>query len=358
VIFDNVLPALKNVSLIGVNLPWAHAPYLQHLHALELALHPNSIRPPYDAWDAMLRRSPRLRRLRLHYSGPRADDEHATRICVPALEELSLTDLDPDHLARLLRTLELPRLATLALDLPDQDFTAVVQMIAGISPSETALSSSPAPPLAIAGLHTLRITALECDSSALGALLRALAGLCVLELDFARVRDPDAICGVLLESVALPVGASSPEEACDCAGTRLIPVLPRLEEARLFGLGGEQLRTLIEFRARFAEGCECAGSEYPPSSVSSCSSPSADCAAQPNSSTLAPHGGSCDLSVGCAVMPRFTVRWGARQRKRDAVLDQLVKEGRVAYVDEDSDDEEDADFTEDEDGDNGEGEQD
>ncbi|KAJ6485273.1 dihydrouridine synthase-domain-containing protein [Mycena vulgaris] len=45
---------------------------------------------------------------------------------VIALEELSLTDLDPDHLACLPRTLELP------LDLPVQDLTSVVEMIAGV----------------------------------------------------------------------------------------------------------------------------------------------------------------------------------------------------------------------------------
>ncbi|KAJ7147167.1 hypothetical protein C8R43DRAFT_890250 [Mycena crocata] len=295
VIFDNVLPALKNVSLIGVNLPWAHAPYLQHLHALELALHPDSIRPPYDAWDTMLRKSPSLRRLRLHYSGPRAADDLGSRICVPALEELSLTDLDPDHLKRLLRTLELPRLATLALDLPDQDFTSVVEMIAGVytpSPPTAALISSPAPPLPIAALHTLRITALECAPAALAALLRALVALCVLELDFTRVRDPKATCDVLMESVPLPMDAGSSDESCGCVENTRVPVLPRLEEARLFGLSGERVRMMLAFRARFAEGW----------------------------------------------MPRFTVRWSARRRGRDTELERLVREGRVEWVDEEYDD--------------------
>ncbi|KAJ6525224.1 hypothetical protein DFH09DRAFT_1416558 [Mycena vulgaris] len=340
VIFDNILPALKNVSLIGVNLPWAHAPYLQHLHALELALHPDSIRPPHDAWDAMLRRSPRLRRLRLHYSGPRSADEEeeGARICVPALEELSLTDLDPDHLARLLRTLELPRLATLVLDLPEQDFTGVVEMIAGVAAAAApaaGLLSSPAPSLPIAALHTLRITALECAPAALGALLRALVTLRVLELDFARVRDPDAVCAVLLESTAARV--SDLEERCECE--RRAPVLPRLEEARLFGLAGARVRALVAFRARFAGGCACegedtagSGEEDPPSSASSaCSSPTAvDCTQLSSRSDV----GSVGLGLG---MPRFTVRWSARRRGRDAALDRLVEEGCVGWVEEDLD---------------------
>ncbi|KAJ7300645.1 hypothetical protein DFH08DRAFT_979492 [Mycena albidolilacea] len=45
-------------------------------------------------------------------------DKRSERICVPDLEELSLTDLDLDHLTHLLHMLELPWLTTLALDLP------------------------------------------------------------------------------------------------------------------------------------------------------------------------------------------------------------------------------------------------
>ncbi|KAJ7781701.1 hypothetical protein DFH07DRAFT_1017124 [Mycena maculata] len=344
VIFDNALPALKNVSLIGVNLPWA-APFLQHLHALELALHPDNIRPPSDAWDAILRGSPRLRQLRLHYSGPRAADEHSTRVCVPALEELSLTDLDPDHLARLLRTLELPRLTTLSLDLPEQDFTGVVEMLAGVSPSSTALISVPVSPLPIAALHTLCITALECAPAALATFLRALVGLTVLEFDFARINDAKAICDVLLESIALPSGAEAAEGRCDCPENERAPVLPRLEEARLFGLSGERVRALMAFRARFADGCECAGVDYPPSPASSSASNP-----EPTSSVVTSNLSAANndtLALGRYPMPRFTVRWSPSGRKRDAVLDQLVRERQVACVDEDEGDIDDEDFSED-----------
>ncbi|KAJ7793755.1 hypothetical protein B0H14DRAFT_2925597 [Mycena olivaceomarginata] len=114
VIFDNVLPALKNVSLIG-------------------------------AWDAILRRSPRLRRLRLHYSGPRAADG------------------------------TLPRLTTLALDLPEQDFaavpeqdfTGVVQMIAGVLPSTVicgVLLETIALPLTNTDAEETRTTC-ECETA-------------------------------------------------------------------------------------------------------------------------------------------------------------------------------------------------
>ncbi|KAJ7713846.1 hypothetical protein B0H14DRAFT_3635718 [Mycena olivaceomarginata] len=308
VIFDNVLPALKNVSLIGLG---------RHIAPL-----------------------PAPRRLRLHYSGPRAADEHSERICVPDLEELSLTDLDPDHLTRLLHTLELPRLtlsrsispSRILLQCPEQDFTGVVQMIAGVLPSTVA----PAAPLPIAALHTLRIIALRMRAGrARGAP--------------PRPRVP-AICGVLLETITLPLANADAEETrtmCECEDRRRAPVLPRLEEARLFGLAGERVRGLMAFRAGFAEGCgggsgcpaECA--ESPPSSA--CSSSSFSAPGSPEDSTPTSSsiiiGSEVDFSPSrcgrAAKMPRFVVRWSARRRARDAVLEQLVRQGRVECVDED-----------------------
>ncbi|KAG6899794.1 hypothetical protein C0993_006918 [Termitomyces sp. T159_Od127] len=136
-VFSNDLPRLKNVSLIGVNLPWAHSPYLAHLHTIELALHPENIRPPYEYWDNMLRNSPDLQTLSLHYSGPRVANgdtklvwpAEREQITIQSLENLSLTDLDPDYLVRLMGRLVLPGLKRLSLDLPDQDFTPFLELI-------------------------------------------------------------------------------------------------------------------------------------------------------------------------------------------------------------------------------------
>ncbi|KAK7048557.1 F-box domain-containing protein [Favolaschia claudopus] len=317
-IFDNSLPALRNVSLIGVNLPWARAPYLQQLHTLELALHPDNIRPPFQAWDKMLRRSPLLRRLHLHYSGPRAADDHSSRICMPALEDLELTDLDPDHLTRLLHTLELPRLATLSLDLPEQDL---------ITPSPVQDFSSAVELMAIqspyAALHTLHITALDCASFAFAAFLRALVSLSVLKLDFSRIRDPNAICDVLLDTILLPFPSSTCplQRDCPCEGSRCIPVLPRLEEASLFGLSGRQLRAIINFRMRFSQIQEPSSAtidevDFSPSSVH-CST-------------------SCSPKTS---MPRFVVRW--TDQIGDPVLEQLVQQGRVNCLNRDDDGEDD-----------------
>ncbi|KAJ7349994.1 hypothetical protein DFH08DRAFT_807319 [Mycena albidolilacea] len=301
VIFDNVLPALKNVSLVA----WKHAPYLQHLHALELARHPDNIRPPFKAWDAILRRSPRLRRLRLHYSAPCAADEH---------------NLDPDHLTRLLHTLELPRLTTLALDLPEQDFAAV-------------------PEQDLTGMHST-----PCAS------LRSNSRRPRFELDFSHIRDPEVICGVLLETIALPLMNTDAEETrttCECEDSRRAPVLLWLEETRLFGLAGERMRRLIAFRAGFAEG-RSGGSGFPvecgeslPSSACSSSSSSTPWLPEDSTPTLSRIiiGSEVDFSSSrcgrAVVMPRPVVQWSARRCICYAVLEQLVRQGRVECVDED-----------------------
>ena len=171
VVFANALPKLKNVSLIGVNLPWEKSPYLYdgRVKKLELALHADRVRPAYEWWERMLRgcgskvldvssgkiedktqeEACTLEDLALHYSGPKVGDgeqrylwqsvndgrlsarNHWQRkIWMPRLERLSLTDLDPDYLCRILETLVLPAVKRLEFDLPEQDFTAFVNMLA------------------------------------------------------------------------------------------------------------------------------------------------------------------------------------------------------------------------------------
>ncbi|KAJ7206228.1 hypothetical protein B0H12DRAFT_1243311 [Mycena haematopus] len=137
--------ALTIVSLIGVNLPWAHAPYLQQLRALELALHSDNIRPPFEAWDAILQRSPcdciTLAPAR------RTRTSHTTlRLC---LSRISIAG--------------------------GNDFGA-------LAPHRRAPTSPP--------------SSLECSlAAALAALQRALVSLSVLELDLSRIRDPRRAAG-------------------------------------------------------------------------------------------------------------------------------------------------------------------
>ncbi|KAL6300211.1 hypothetical protein BKA93DRAFT_695336, partial [Sparassis latifolia] len=196
VVFAGRLPALRHVHLIGVNLPWSHSPFLRGLASLELALHSDDVRIPFDRWHAMLAASPALERLSLTYSGPRAAAPPwgpPARVRLPRLRELRLTDLDPPYLCALVRTLDAPALRTLHLELSDQDFTPFVRMLARPPPP----SDGPLDPGRGAGhggrgplfpaLETLSIAALECTLPSLRALLAGAPRVRHLDAAFARM---------------------------------------------------------------------------------------------------------------------------------------------------------------------------
>ncbi|KAJ2916132.1 hypothetical protein MD484_g4289, partial [Candolleomyces efflorescens] len=157
VVFSNTVPRLRNVSLIGVNLPWLKSPYLMNLHKLELALHLDSIRPPYHTWDRMLRLSPQMQSLYLCYSGPRsqsgaAGDQQGSvpwppgkeKIELEELEDLKLTDLDPGYLCEVVERLYLPSVKKVSLHLPDQNFSPFIDLVTrrdGIEESSASRAS-------------------------------------------------------------------------------------------------------------------------------------------------------------------------------------------------------------------------
>lgn len=380
-VFDNNLPRLRNVSLIGVNLRWADSPYLAGLHDLELALHPDNIRPPYEHWDSMLRNSPNLKTLSLHYSGPRLANGETKldwplgkeRLYIESLENLSLTDLDPDYLCLLLGRLFLPRLKKLSLDLPDQDFTSFVELIGGstlpivdempatssassasspsnsdilspptlvaaLSPSSTILattsfSSSPFP--LPSKIETLVLTALECNLGSLQAMLRALEGLRYLEVHFARL--PSGFFGFLVQgaegSIApsevdisshLPDSAVPEMSAALSPSKQQKPLFPQLQVLKISGLPGERVKELIEYRENLRR-------------------PQA----------LDAKTGVNHTNYG---LRRWIIAWSWKGRGKDAVLDQLVdvgwqtRDGRCVHIE--TFDDESEENVEDEDDDN------
>ncbi|KAG6812106.1 hypothetical protein H0H92_004335 [Tricholoma furcatifolium] len=330
VVFSNELPRLRNVSLIGVNLPWEQSPYLAHLHTLELALHPENIRPPYEYWESMLRNSPDLQTLSLHYSGPRVANGDTKliwstdkeRITIQSLESLSLTDLDPDYLVQLMGRVVLPGLKRLSLDLPEQDFTPFVDFITNTK-RHTTTPGSPIclPQLPFPSLSTLEslvLTALESSADSLRNLLRGLKGLRSLEVHFASVSDvcvhvmmeemdievkEDADV-VLLRATPLKAGAqkgcppSCPSRAqATSISSRVerVPVLPLLETLKMSGLPGTKIRELIQFRH------------------SRCRK-------------MRSHGAREDVSR----VSRWIVKWSERWKGSDQVIDELVERGWLA----------------------------
>ena len=307
IVFSNSLPCLKNVSLIGVNLPWADSPYLVNLHHLELALHLDNIRPPYKWWDRMLRLSPDLKRLSLHYSGPRkatGDPNLAwpgsteDKIRLDSLWELCLTDLDSDYLCNLFQRLILPAVKSISLDLLEQNFTPFIEMIAAGGQSSSSVCPIPSPAI----LDTLTIHALDCSPESWRTFLQGLKGLRFLDVDFTRVgsnfwdifNDGDII---LQED-----GRTTSSDDADDDTTDML--LPSLEIFKIAGISGKDINCAIRHRRKF-------------------------------------------LLEGKSLPERWIVKWNERRRNRDAELDSLVDDGccvsngtRVAVETFDEEDEE------------------
>ena len=247
VIFSNTLPRLKNVSLIGVNLPWECSPYLRNLCNLELALHSDNIRPPYKWWSRMLRLSSELETLCLHYSGPRKSTGDAALawpsvdhiIHLPRVQELSFTDLDPDYLCNLLQSLYLPSVRKVTLDLPDQEFSPVIELISGPTPacqddSETKeFHIKPIPYLA--NIKSLTIRALECSENSWFWFLQALKGLRYLEVDSPSARTKFW-------------KAFTEDDHPGSSDTKSRALLPRLEVLKIHGVPGEAILSALRYR--------------------------------------------------------------------------------------------------------------
>lgn len=300
VVFNNTIPRLKNVSLIGVNLPWAKSPYLKGLQNLELALHLDKIRPPYQWWDKMLRNSPELHTLCLHYSGPKEATDptlvwppEEEKVQLEWLQDLSLTDLDPGYLCNLFTRLQISRLKKLTLELPEQNFTPFLELINGpavedlsvdsqSSPSMKRLPSlNPSPNLTgrlLANLEVLVIRALECSIQTWFSLLLSAAALRVLEVDFTRVGS--GFWKVFTKDArSFAINSGSQPQSDDYT----IPtLLPRLEMFKPVGVSGKDILSALQHRYR-----------QPP-------------------------------VVNRTSTERWYVKWSERRRYRDVELDSLV----------------------------------
>lgn len=285
IIFNNTLPRLKNVSLIGVNLPWERSPYLKNLRNLELALHSDNIRPPYKWWGRMLRLSPELETLCLHYSGPREATGDATLawpsvdniIHLPHVQELNFTDLNPDFFCNLLERLYLPSVRKVTLNLPDQEFSPVIELIACPTPTNSETEEFHYRPIPnLANIESLTIRALECREDSWIWFLRALRGLRYLEVDSPSARKNFWKAFTEDDKDQADPGSSDAKHKA---------LLPRLEVLKIRGATGEAIISALNYR--HLRG------------------------------TLAPSG-----------TEKWIVDWTEEKRGLDVELDQLVDRGR------------------------------
>ncbi|KAI0784784.1 hypothetical protein C8Q75DRAFT_777595 [Abortiporus biennis] len=284
VIFNSELPSLKDLSLIGVNVPWAHVNFLKELTSVDFALHSNDVRIPYGIWERMLRESPDLQKLNLHYSGPRSgfDDWLEETIPLLKLQEISLTDLDPSYLMMLFRRIKIPNVKRFSVELPEQDFTPFVEFLVDPPPPYVLRTGNcePVQPVQEDGedddeetssklkkswgpvlphLENLSISALECTTDSWRKFLQTLKHVEHVEIDFARMAEgtfeelmyiaPEATSSSTTPSPTDPNGKGKgravsplPRSTSSCV------VLPSLKNFRISGVSMAQIRGFITFR--------------------------------------------------------------------------------------------------------------
>ncbi|KZT64633.1 hypothetical protein DAEQUDRAFT_678235, partial [Daedalea quercina L-15889] len=201
VVFNGALPALTRLSLIGVNIQWSEqsSPFLRGLTELELGVHSDDVRIPFDRWLAVLARSPALARLALHYSGPRLAAPPWRLpdgpVPLPALRDLKLADLDASYACALLRTFVAPATRKLYLELgwmdSPQDYSTLVDMLpepadpgAGAGKGKGKRAERPMFPL----LEELTVKSVAtCTLASWHGLLRASPHVHTLAVDFGQM---------------------------------------------------------------------------------------------------------------------------------------------------------------------------
>lgn len=239
-IFDANIPNLRKLTLTGVNLPWKQSmPFLRNLEVIQFALHAEDVRPTYSEWSEMLLACPKLRRLQLHYSGPRqGNDWPSPPIPLPALEDLSISNLDSPYLCVLFRHLFMPALWRLHLELPPLDTSNVQNPY---DPFITEFSNIASP--YFRSLTYLQVTALECSRAAWRNFLKCYPNITTLDLDCGLL-DPS----FLLELTTLTYPNEGPNTAPEPDTLPTVVLCPNVTTMKVKGLSANFMRDFIVFR--------------------------------------------------------------------------------------------------------------
>ncbi|KAG2034812.1 hypothetical protein BDR03DRAFT_964163 [Suillus americanus] len=121
------LPKLRNLTLVGVHVNWAHfsrytlgaALNTGCIQSLELSQHCREVRPTLDEFTGMLKACPLLRKLVIRVSGPRFDAGVQRSDCpvsLPLLEEIHLAYTNVEDAAMLLSHIHAPNLIILSIE--------------------------------------------------------------------------------------------------------------------------------------------------------------------------------------------------------------------------------------------------
>lgn len=176
--FTGNLPSLKDLALSGVPLNWSTCIFGPFLATLELAYHPDVLRPTYDDFRRFVSSAPHLTELRIWDSGPAGDPKSwgTSALELPSLQTLSLKYMDPVRAEFLVIRMKMPRLVSLELDFESEPSQPLLRALYTAHPIMKHVIFSK--------LDTLRLCGLQCNREAVQNSYSTLTNLRSLELNF------------------------------------------------------------------------------------------------------------------------------------------------------------------------------
>lgn len=231
-IFNGIVPNLRQVTLWGVHLDWDRSlSFLAGLEALELAYHAKNVRPSFATFSKILQESPELNTLTLCVSGPADHDDVDNDWGTEPIVVLSVTDLvlcyqEPKYIIALMRLLCTPNVTSLVLDYDGADYSEFAQALTKPMPGKSKSL--------LAGLEHLKIAGLPCNKESAEIFLDQLAALQSLNLNCAGDEEE-----LFFDLLWQPLGQSATQSKTYC---------PNLNTIWTSGIYGQQMKTLIEKR--------------------------------------------------------------------------------------------------------------
>lgn len=253
VLFCGNAPKLQHVALWGVHLNWAESRFLSGLIDLELAYHPKDVRPSFNDFSRILRKSPGIDTLTLCQSGPAGGpvdwltsimeqppdakgkasstvpSEPIASITLDSLKSFVIAYVEAEYATALAERLAMPNVTSLAIDFDeDADFNGFLTTITRPSPATDKSL--------LGGLEALKLSGIPCTDTALIAdAYAAMTNLKSINLNFHFLSEP--------WHKLLAYGPTTPGSS-----TKPAVLLPRLEAMTTTGLDGRQVRHIVERR--------------------------------------------------------------------------------------------------------------
>ncbi|KAI9464351.1 hypothetical protein HD554DRAFT_2175164 [Boletus coccyginus] len=245
-LFGGSAPSLTRLVLWGVHVDW-NQPWIataSNLTDLELAYHPEDVRPSWAQFTSILRGASALEKLSLRISGPLGDPPEwvIARTCgspadlnapiqLPRVTDFILASHSQETAIGLFRKLYLPALKNLVLGFDGDDYTELVHELAGPATSSSLSSAKEQPCSLLNQLDSLKITGLPCSTESIRTLYGELQNLASLNISLSYLHP-------LFLDILFP---------CRLPGHSDV-WLPRLVTLYVSGTSGKQVRELVQQR--------------------------------------------------------------------------------------------------------------